>query len=91
MSHDYSPPPPPPDWPPEPPRRSTGRTVGGWAMIVLGVLIVLGALASLANGDSGGSSGHDAAYQAGAILGRVIVFAVAAGLVIGGTRLLRRR
>jgi len=69
-----------------PDRPSLGRRIAGWVLVGLGALLVLGAVASLADPPS--RFDDDAGYQVGYIMGALIP---AAACFVGAYFLLRRR
>lgn len=70
------------------PRNRKGRGPG-WAALILGILICLGVLSSVANGTSSATSG--AAETAGLVIGRLIMLAIGITAIVFGVRRLSRR
>lgn len=68
-----------------PPKRSRARTIFGWVLIVIAVLMLLGNLARLTSG--GGISSGDTAQATGALVGMVLAIGIP---LVGGLLLLRR-
>ena len=71
-----------------PDRPKQGGRGLGWAMLVVGVILCLGTLSSVASG--GGTSTGGAAETAGAVIGRLIMLALGIAGIVYGLRRIRR-
>lgn len=69
------------------PRKPSGRVLG-WVSLIVGILLCLGILSSVANGSSTTTSG--AAETAGLVIGRLIVLAIGVAGIVFGVRRIRR-
>lgn len=74
-----------PNAPHEPQHR--GRALG-WVLLIVGIVLCLGILSSLAQGAGSDTSG--AAETAGLVIGRLLVIGIAVACIVFGARRLRR-